>query len=122
MNNSLVLAIMIGGAVLVVLGAVIAIYIKSKNKNDKTETDFRVFFILGISFLPIGIATDNPGLWGMGAVFLILGLVNRDKWKAEPKWSDLDPEKRKRIVFFIILGLAMLLALGVVLFLIARSL
>ena len=121
MNGSLVLALIIGVAVLMVLGVVIAIYMKSKTRNEQMDTDYRVFFILGISLLPIGIATDNPGMWGIGAVFLLLGLANRDKWKAEPNWSELDPEKRKRIVFFIILGLAMMLALGVVLFWLARS-
>jgi flagellar basal body-associated protein FliL len=121
MKGPLVLSLIIGVAILAVLGVVIAIYIKSKTRNEQTEIDYRVFFILGISLLPVGIATDNPGMWGIGAVFLILGLVNRDKWKAEPKWSELDPEKRKRIVFFIILGLAMLLALGAVLIWLARS-
>jgi hypothetical protein len=121
MKGPLVLSLIIGVAILAVLGVVIAIYIKSKTRNEQTEIDYRVFFILGISLLPVGIATDNPGMWGIGAVFLVLGLVNRDKWKAEPKWSELDPEKRKRIVFFIILGLAMLLALGAVLIWLARS-
>ena len=120
MNNSPILVIIIGIAVLTVLGAVVAFYMMRKNKDQNIETSYRAFFILGISFLPIGIATDNPGLWVMGAVFLILGLANRDKWKAQPKWSELGPEKRRN-VFFIILGLVMLLALGVVFFLFAKS-
>ena len=120
MDNWPVLALIIGIAILVMLVAMIAIYMKSKNRDKQAETDYRAFFILGISFLPIGIATDNPGLWVMGAVFLILGLANRDKWKAEPKWSELGPEKRRN-VFFIILGLVMLLAFGVVFFLLAKS-
>jgi hypothetical protein len=45
------------------------------------EPDYRVFFIIGLAFFPIGIATRNPGLWGMGLIFLILGVANRDKWE-----------------------------------------
>ena len=120
MNTPLILALITGVAVLVVLGVVIAIYIKSKNKNERTETNYRAFFILGISFLPIGIATDNPGLWGMGIVFLVLGLVNRDKWKAEPKWSELDSGRRKTI-FLLILGLAILLLVSSVFYMHAKS-
>lgn len=55
--------------------------------NDILDTGdhYRVFFTLGIVWLPIGIATDNPGLLGLGAVFLIAGLANRSKWKKEPR-------------------------------------
>ena len=120
MNNSLVLALLIGVAVLAVLAAVIAIFAKSKNKDRREETDYRVFFILGISFLPIGIASDNPMMWGVGAVFLILGLANRDKWKAEPKWAELGPGRRKTI-FLIILGLAILLLVSSVFYMLAKS-
>jgi len=79
-----------------------------------------VHFILGISFLPIGIATDNPGMWGVGAVFLVLGLANRDKWKDEPKWSELNPERR-RTVFLILGGLTVLLLAGLAVYIFAQS-
>ena len=71
--------------VLVIL-AILAIFVY-KNKGEKYEPDYRLFFILGITWLPIGIASDNPGLWGMGAVMMIAGLVNRNKWKEQPKWK-----------------------------------
>ena len=120
MNNYLVLALIIGVGVLTALLALIGIYIMNKNRGLKREPDYRVFFILGISLLPIGIATDNPGMWGVGAVFLVLGLANRNKWKTEPKWSELDPEKRKT-VFLIILGLTVLLAAAVAFYLLAKN-
>lgn len=117
MNNYLVFSLIIGIAIIAILFAMIVIY---RNRGQKMETDYRAFFILGVSFLPIGIATDNPGLWGMGVIFMVLGLVNRDKWKEEPKWSDLSPEKR-RIRFLIILGLTVLLAAGFIYYLLARA-
>ena len=62
--------------------------IKKKKKEIATkEIDYRAFFILGISFLPMGIifsSTISPafiGFIGMGACFMVIGLANKDKWK-----------------------------------------
>ena len=44
MNNWPVLALIIDVAILAVLAAVIAIYIKSKNRDEQTETDYRFFY------------------------------------------------------------------------------
>lgn len=117
MNNYLVLSLLIGIAVLVILFAVIFIY---RNKGQKIEPDYRVFFILGITWLPLGIATDNPGFLGMGVVFMAIGLANRSKWKIEPKWSELSPEKR-RTKLLIVGGLTVLLLAGILFFIFAKS-
>lgn len=117
MNNYIVLALLIGIALVVVLFAVIALY---RNKGLKIEPDYRVFFILGITWLPLGIATDNPGFLAMGVVFMAIGLVNRKKWKEKPKWSDLDPEKRKTKLL-IIGGLTVLLLAVIGFYLLADS-
>jgi hypothetical protein len=120
MGNSLVLALIIAFAILTVLFIVIAVYIRKREGGRRGKPDYRAFFILGISFLPIGIATENPGLWGTGVVFMVLGLANRGKWKKEPGWSELDPEKR-RTRFLIILGLTVLLAAAVAFYLLAKN-
>ena len=112
-----ILLTIIGIVILIVLFAVIAI---NRNKGEKIEPDYRVFFILGITWLPIGIATDNLGLLEMGAIFMVVGLINRSKWKEEPKWSELDPEKR-RTKILVILGLTTLLAAGLVFYLLVKS-
>ena len=117
MNNYLVLSLLIGIAVLAILFAVIFIY---RNKGQRIEPDYRVFFILGITWLPLGIATDNPGFLGLGAVFMAIGLANWSKWKKEPKWSELDPKKRWT-KFLIILGITVLLAAGIAYYIFAKS-
>ena len=61
MSNYLILSLLIGIAVLAIFFAVIFIY---RNKGQRIEPDYRVFFILGITWLPLGIATDNPGFLG----------------------------------------------------------
>ncbi len=79
----LILAIIIGIAT-------ILIYHNKKKIETEKEIDYRTFYILGISFLPMGlilsITTKNPGMigiMGLGGAYLAIGLANRDKWKNE---------------------------------------
>ena len=117
MSNYIVLALLIGIAV---LGIVFVVVTYARKGELKRDPDYRAFFILGIIFLPIGIATENTGLWGMGAVFMILGAVNRNKWKDTPKFSQMEPERR-RIKFIIIGLLTMVLLAGLLFYFLAKS-
>jgi len=67
---------------------VLVIALKKKKEGKYPEPDYRAFFILGTCLLPVGvplwISTNNPGLLGisgLGAVYIIIGLAHRDKWK-----------------------------------------
>lgn len=82
MNPFPIIAIILGLVIVALLVVMLVVY---KYKGDRPETDYRVFFILGVTWLPIGIAIANPGFWGMGAVFLVVGLLNRDKWQSTGK-------------------------------------
>jgi hypothetical protein len=53
---------------------------KTKGRIEPKDTDYRTFFIIGIAFFPIGIATGNAGLWSLGLIFMIIGAANKDKW------------------------------------------
>jgi len=85
--------------VIVVLIAILLTYLivvsASKQKEGKRTPNYRALFIIGISWLPIGIATDNTAFWSIGLVFLIIGLANKNKWKQETKWSDLPPNVKR---------------------------
>ncbi|MCP5093951.1 MAG: hypothetical protein GY943_00200 [Chloroflexi bacterium] len=78
MSNIPIIAIIIVLMLVLFLAFLIIVY---RRKGEMPKTDYRLFFILGIIWLPMGIATDNSGLWVIGLVFLITGLANRDKWK-----------------------------------------
>jgi hypothetical protein len=74
--------------VILVLGILVAILaFKRKSKGELREPDYRVFFILGICFTGMGvvfmttISTGFIGIMGLGIVYMIIGLANRDKWK-----------------------------------------
>jgi hypothetical protein len=63
---------------------------KKGNEGKRKEIDYRVFFIMGISFLPLGIVltfvVGNPGFigfMGLGIAYIAIGLANKDKWKRE---------------------------------------
>ena len=67
---------------------IVLVALKNKKKKQLGEPDYRAFFILGITFFPVGIslaaALDNPGFIGMSAmgfIFLVIALANRDKWQ-----------------------------------------
>jgi hypothetical protein len=55
------------------------------------EPNYQVFFVLGISFLGLGIAltaTINSGFLGfivLGIIYITIGLTNRDKWTKSKK-------------------------------------
>ena len=61
-------------AILVVFGT------RSKQIQGTRDPEYRTFFIMGIAFVPIGIAIGNSVFWIIGLVFLILGITNREKW------------------------------------------
>ena len=78
--------ILVLGGLALGLGIGIALWRNRWNLN-KGEPNYKAFFIMGITFLSLGIvlsaATDNPGLIGisgLGFVYLAIGLKNRDKW------------------------------------------
>jgi hypothetical protein len=75
-------------ASLIVIGLILTLILIKKKKEGKiVETNYQVFFIIGIAWIPIGIAfmvTINPAIgmafMAMGIAYLLIGLANRDKW------------------------------------------
>jgi ABC-type multidrug transport system permease subunit len=59
--------------------------------KDEKPTDYRGFFILGISQIAIGVSLMSSigsafvAFLGCGVVFMIIGLANRDKWAKSTK-------------------------------------
>ena len=102
--------IMIAVAVLIVVVGIVAVIAVAKKKG-KHEPDYFTFFIMGVMWIPIGFATDNPAFWIMGLIFMAIGLANKSKWKKKI-WHDLDPmQKKLKIALVIILSIMVLLGL-----------
>jgi Na+-transporting methylmalonyl-CoA/oxaloacetate decarboxylase gamma subunit len=63
-----------------------------KEVTTSSKTGYRTLFTLGIIFTGAGIAIGLAPMMMLGFVFMIVGLVNRDKWSMEEK-----PEENKEI-------------------------
>lgn len=82
--------------------------------------DYRTLFILGIVWLPLGIATDNKAFLVVSLILLVLSLANRKEWnKNDRSWKDLSL-KQKNIKLVIVGVLFLILIIGVVFFFLAE--
>jgi len=77
-------------AIAAIAGIILAInFLKKKSDGEINEPNYKALFIIGISFLPMGIiffSIIGPAFMGftaMGLIFLIIGAANRDKWNKE---------------------------------------
>ncbi len=102
--------ILISILVLLVLFAVFGIYAKKKYKRP---VDYYNFFVIGMIWAVIGIPLHNYVLTIIGIVFMVTGLVNKDKWESNRRtWKDLPKGERKLVMWLtIILGLLVLAGL-----------
>lgn len=73
--------------ILVLTGIVVLLVWKKRKVEPSAEPDYRVFFILGICWLPLSVVFISAEI-AIGYVFLVLGLAylaiglaNHDKWK-----------------------------------------
>lgn len=73
----------------ILLGFIVSIIVqKRKNTEGLQQINYKTFFILGACFLPAGIAislsSNNNAfsvLSGLGLIYLVISLKNRDKWE-----------------------------------------
>jgi hypothetical protein len=75
--------------------------------------DYRALFIIGVTWIPLGLATGNNIFTILGVALMALGLANKGKWKEQRKWSDLDPKtKNLKIALLAILSLLLIAGLA----------
>lgn len=112
--------LMICIAILIALfGFIYGLYVLD-GKIKPEEPDYKTLFILGITWFPLGVALQNPAFYTVGMVFIILGLINRDKWKSTPAWETMSAEKKRMKMAFLLI-LALLFIVGVSLYLMTLS-
>ena len=88
--SGLILLLILIIALLLSLGVILTIvFWKKQRENNYVEPDYQAFFVMGISFLPLGlvfmIAISPAFIWftGIGLCYIAIGLANKDKWKKE---------------------------------------
>ena len=108
--------------VLIILLGIIAVLVARKNQGKKRKTDYYSFFIMGIIWLPFGIAMqiiDSDSSLGfifiaLGLAYSIIGLAHRKEWKKN-RPSNL---MKKKMQIWLIVGLiALFLAMLITYFL-----
>jgi len=80
---------------LILVGILVVVALRRKRVGETRETNYRAFFILGVTFFPLGIIYQivffvsgtivflvlGVSFIAMGLSYLAIGLGNRDKWK-----------------------------------------
>ncbi len=84
--------ILLGIIIILVIVAVLLLVIRREELNRKP--DFRTLFIVGTSWLPLGIAVEIWPLTIAGAGLMLYAGLNKRHWKTKQRWNDLPPVKR----------------------------
>ncbi len=102
--------IMIGIAVLIIILGILCFFVYRKKQCGP---DYYGIFIIGLIWLPIGLLMKNPGLGIIGIGFLILGLVNKEKWNQKKcEWKKMSSKEQKtKIVTIAVLVILLLLGM-----------
>jgi hypothetical protein len=110
----ILVSIAVGIAALAILAV---LFLRRKGWNR--EVDYRVYFNMGIIWLPLGIIfyTIFKNLIGafffiIGVVYLAIGLKNKDKWGKPQKIS---PIYQKVLMIAVLLGV-IFLVMGIIIF------
>jgi len=102
-------------AIIVVILGILAIFFIKKGEG-KHKVDYYSLFFMGLVWTLIGILINNFILISLGILFLIVGLINKEKWKKnKPDWSKIT--KSQKIILYIAFAmLFLLLVSGIIVF------
>lgn len=85
---------------------------RAMKSKGESFPDYYGLTLAGLIWLIAGLPTGNQPLAFFGALFLLIGLINRSKWKKPKKWSELTKEeKRLKVVMMVIVTLLVLAGL-----------
>jgi len=106
---------------IIVLTTILFAIAMSLKKKENRKPDYYAFYIIGITWLAIGLPLKNYGLFLMGLIFSIVGIVNKDKWKKNRQdWKKLS-HKEKNFRMFLIIIFGIILLIGIVFYFIVRN-
>lgn len=100
--------------------AILAVIAVVFHQGKPAKPDYYTLFILGAIWLPFGLIMKNPGLWSIGIVFTVIGLINRGKWEKDRKSWDKMTKKEREAQLIIVGVLTFMLAAGVTAFWLVR--
>ena len=88
MSEWILISALIFAALVVIVLILIFVVFKKKKEGKMVEPNYRVFFIIGMTWIPIGsvfMITINLvmgiAFMSLGITYIAIGLANRDKWE-----------------------------------------
>lgn len=104
---------MLTSGIIFVLIVILGIVFLIKYKDKKKEPDYFGIFNGGIVFLLFGVAMESCAMFFLGVIFLLIGAINKKKWKnSEDYWKNsTKTQKILKILLTIILGLLVAISL-----------
>ena len=106
--------------IFVLLGFLLIGFLLSSKKN-KRPPDYYALFVIGITWVAIGLPLQNYTLSILGAAFMLSGILNKNKWKTNRgNWDNLRKEE-KIVRGVLIFGLTAFLFLGLIIFYLAQE-
>ncbi len=111
--------------VILVLLLVLALVVFFSAKGKKKPTDYYALFVIGLVWAIFGLFSffrydGLSSFFSIGIIFMIIGLVNKDKWKKNRKtWKNMSKGQKKMMITILIV-LSILLLAGVIVLLYTR--
>lgn len=104
-------------SILTLLMLLLIVWIYAKKKYNRS-VDYYNLFLIGMFWTVIGLPLNYSELSIIGIVLMIIGLVNKNKWKKNKRrWKDLSKKERKLIILITIILTALVLISFVILLL-----
>lgn len=96
----------------ILIAAALILIIAKRGKSVSGENNYRALFVMGIIWLPIGIATSYYLLSVMGFIFMMIGIAHRKSWIEEKKWQNMSNKEKKRTMSLLIVGATTIIIIG----------
>jgi len=98
----------------------VALIIARRYSETPHQTNFKALFVLGLAWIVVGISSDNLPLLVLGILFMVIGIINRQRWTRQPRWTEMSPAQ-KRIKLIIMSILLVLLVAAAALYFVATK-
>jgi hypothetical protein len=87
------------------------------HRGIKQKPNYRTLFYVGIIWAIISLPLNNYVLTALGAICIIIGLINKDKWQTTKTCADLSKKQKWTVSIFIGLSIAALITFIIIYFL-----
>lgn len=106
------------------LGVILAALVLARALLADKESlpDYYSLLVIGIVWFAVGLPLNNFGLSGMGAIFVVVSLANRDRWgEGQKSWGLMDTKEKSLRFFALVFLCALVFAGGAILYAVSQG-